>query len=138
MRQTTKATVAKARALRRTMSRPEARLWQVLRTRPGGFKFRRQHPAGPYIIDFYCPQTKLGVEVDGVGHGMGANPERDANRDLGLSAHGIRILRLPARICMRTLSRPSSRSWRPAQALNSPTTMLRMVPLPMSFAHRED
>ena len=56
MRQTTKATVAKARALRRTMSRPEARLWQVLRTRPGGFKFRRQHPAGPYIIDFYCPQ----------------------------------------------------------------------------------
>ena len=47
MRQTTKATVAKARALRRAMSPEEVALWQILRTRPAGLKFRHQHPAGP-------------------------------------------------------------------------------------------
>jgi len=63
------------------MSRPEARLWQVLRERPGGIKFRRQHPVGPYIVDFYCPAARLAVEVDGEAHGMGDNPARDEDRD---------------------------------------------------------
>src|SRR4051794_27024263 len=65
MRGTTKKTVEKARRLRREMSRPEARLWPVLRTRPEGFKFRRQHPVGPYVLDFYRPGAKLAIEVDG-------------------------------------------------------------------------
>ena len=47
MRSTTKATVAKARTLRRAMAKPEAALWQILRERPDGTKFRRQHPVGP-------------------------------------------------------------------------------------------
>jgi uncharacterized protein DUF559 len=59
MRQTSKATVRKARALRRTMTPPEAKLWNILRTRPADLKFRHQHPAGPYVIDFYCPAAKL-------------------------------------------------------------------------------
>ncbi|HEX8626116.1 MAG TPA: endonuclease domain-containing protein [Allosphingosinicella sp.] len=79
------------------MSRPEARLWQVLRTRPDGLKFRRQHPVGPYVLDFYCPSAKLAVEVDGVGHGMGGNPARDAARDRWLRERGLRIYRIPAR-----------------------------------------
>jgi very-short-patch-repair endonuclease len=54
MRQTTKKTVAKARVLRRAMTPPEIRLWQILRTRPAGLKFRHQHPAGPYVLDFLC------------------------------------------------------------------------------------
>ena len=70
MRSTTKATVAMARSLRRTMSKPEACLWQVLRTRPAGLKFRRQHPLGPYVLDFYCPIARLGIEVDGRVHEM--------------------------------------------------------------------
>lgn len=68
MRQTTKATVAKARKLRRAMAPPEARLWQTLRTRPDGLKFRHQHPAGPYVLDFYCAARKLGIEIDGIAH----------------------------------------------------------------------
>jgi very-short-patch-repair endonuclease len=97
MRSTTKATVAKARALRRTMSRPEARLWQVLRTRPDGLKFRRQHPVGPYVLDFYCPSAKLAIEVDGIAHEMGDSLGRDAARDNWLRERGFRLCRIPAR-----------------------------------------
>ncbi|MEA3038607.1 MAG: hypothetical protein QOE79_1120 [Sphingomonadales bacterium] len=97
MRGTTKRNVALARTLRSQMTRPEARLWQVLRTRPDGFKFRRQHPIGPYSLDFYCPAAKLGVEVDGEAHGMGSNPARDAARDAWLATCRLQILRIPAR-----------------------------------------
>jgi very-short-patch-repair endonuclease len=96
MRQTTKATVRKARALRRTMTPSEARLWTILRTRPGGLKFRHQHPAGPYVLDFYCASSKLGIEIDGIAHEMGDNPARDERRDAWLHDHGYRILRIPA------------------------------------------
>jgi very-short-patch-repair endonuclease len=96
LRQTTKATVAKARALRRTLSPAEARLWQLLRTRPDGLKFRKQHPAGPYVLDFYCPAAKLAVEIDGVAHEMGDNPARDARRDAWLRERGFRVLRIAA------------------------------------------
>ncbi|MFN3945952.1 MAG: endonuclease domain-containing protein [Allosphingosinicella sp.] len=96
MRQTSKATVAKARSLRRALSPPEARLWQYLRTRPEGLKFRRQHPAGPFILDFYCPAARLAIEVDGEAHDMGANPARDIRRDRWLTEHGILVLRIPA------------------------------------------
>jgi very-short-patch-repair endonuclease len=97
MRSTTKATVEKARALRPEMSPPEAALWQVLRTRPEGVKFRRQHPVGPFVVDFYCPSAKLVVEIDGIVHEMGDNPERDEERDQWLEEHGFRILRIMAR-----------------------------------------
>ena len=96
MRQTTKATVGKARALRRTMTPPEAMLWTLLRARPADLKFRRQHPAGPYVIDFHCPAAKLGIEIDGTAHEMGDNPARDERRDLWLRDRGYRILRIPA------------------------------------------
>ena len=96
MRQTTKATVAKARALRRAMSPAEVALWQILRTRPAGLKFRHQHPAGPFVLDFYCAAKKLDVEIDGDSHEMGDNPARDERRDAWLRAKGYRILRIPA------------------------------------------
>jgi very-short-patch-repair endonuclease len=96
MRQTTKHTVAKARALRRAMTPPEIRLWQILRARPAGLKFRHQHPAGPYVLDFYCAAAKLVLEVDGVAHDMGDNPERDLRRDAWLQTRGYRVLRIPA------------------------------------------
>jgi very-short-patch-repair endonuclease len=74
-------TVLRARALRRNMTLPEGLLWQVLRTRPHAFKFRRQHPIGQYIADFYCPAAKLVIEVDGIIHGMADRPVRDQRRD---------------------------------------------------------
>jgi very-short-patch-repair endonuclease len=79
------------------MSRPEARLWQVLRARPNGLKFRRQHPVGTYVVDFYCPAAKLVVEVDGVAHDIRDRPQRDEARDAWLAREGLSVLRIPAR-----------------------------------------
>ena len=59
-------TVLNARTLRRAMTRPEVLLWQVLRERPNGLRFRRQHPVGPFVLDFYCPAARLAIEVDGM------------------------------------------------------------------------
>jgi very-short-patch-repair endonuclease len=57
-------TLGKAKRLRREMTAPEVRLWQQLRVRgPDRPVFRRQHPIGPYVLDFYCPAAKLCVEV---------------------------------------------------------------------------
>ena len=85
-------TVQRARDLRRTMTDAERRLWSHLRSRQlQGYKFRRQHPLGPYVLDFFCEQEKLVVEVDGGQHAVDA--ERDARRTRWLEAHGCRVLR---------------------------------------------
>ena len=93
---TTKPTVRRARALRRKMTLPEVLLWRLLRTRPDGLKFRRQHPAGPYVLDFYCESAKVAVEVDGIAHDMGDVADRDAVRDEWLREAGIQTLRIAA------------------------------------------
>ncbi len=54
---------AKARALRREPSLPEGLLWRDLRGKRSGFKFRQQHPVGPFVLDFYCAQARLGIEI---------------------------------------------------------------------------
>jgi very-short-patch-repair endonuclease len=92
-----RTTVKKARKLRRQMTLPEVLLWQALRLRPDGVKFRRQHPAGPYILDLYCESALTGIEVDGMAHDMGDNPARDERRDAWLSEQGIAMIRIPAR-----------------------------------------
>ena len=74
--------VKRARALRRAMSLPEVLLWQVLRTRPNGLKFRKQHPTGAYVLDFYCGDARLAIEVDGEAHGRGDRPRHDGRRRL--------------------------------------------------------
>lgn len=85
-----------AKELRGEMSLPEVLVWRVLKTKPNGLKFRRQHAAGRYILDFYCHAASLCVEVDGDHHGLGDRPERDAGRDAWLAAQGIVTLRLTA------------------------------------------
>jgi len=94
VRQTSKTTVRKARGLRREMSPPEVLLWQRLRLRPGGVKFRRQHPVGVYVADFYAPDAKMIVEVDGVAHDF--RVERDAMRDEWLRGQGFVVVRVAA------------------------------------------
>jgi very-short-patch-repair endonuclease len=96
-RATTKATVRRARALRRTMTLPEVLLWQRLRGQPCGVKFREQHPVGDYVADFYAPLTKMIFEVDGLAHDLGDRPERDSLRDAWLVARGFRVVRIAAR-----------------------------------------
>ncbi|MCJ2187381.1 endonuclease domain-containing protein [Novosphingobium beihaiensis] len=94
-------TVRKARRLRRELTLPEVLVWQGLRKAPVGIKFRRQHPVGPFVLDFYCPSVKAGIEIDGVAHDMGRNPQRDAERDAWLRERGIRTIRIPARDVLR-------------------------------------
>ena len=96
MKRSSNDTVIHARELRRTMTLPEGLLWQALRTRPGGFKFRRQHPFPPYVADFYCPAACLVIEVDGSAHNMGDRPQRDARREAWLREQGLRIIRFDA------------------------------------------
>ena len=79
------------------MTPPEVRLWLRLRqTDEDQPRFRRQHPLGPYVLDFYCPAARLGVEVDGWGHNMGDQPWRDERRDAWLAALGVETVRIPA------------------------------------------
>ena len=71
-----------AQKLRKNQTRTEARLWARLRDRRlGGFKFRRQYPIGGYILDFYCPETHLAIELDGGGHAKDEQKEYDKKRD---------------------------------------------------------
>lgn len=93
-RQTTKRTVRIARKLRRTMSLPEVLLWQALRQ--SSVKVRRQHPCGPYVLDFYCPPAKLAIEVEGIVHEMGDRPECDEARFEWLASCGLSVLRIAA------------------------------------------
>jgi very-short-patch-repair endonuclease len=88
--------VKSARRLRREMTLPEVILWQALRKQPNELKFRRQHPSGPYILDFFCSDARLAIEVDGEAHDRGDRPQRDEARDAWLRATGIETLRIPA------------------------------------------
>ena len=98
------STIGFARKLRRRMSLPEVLLWQQLRLRPFGFKFRRQHPAGPFVADFFCAEARLAIEVDGIGHEMGGQPERDARRDAFFADHGVKVLRIAATDVLRDVT----------------------------------
>lgn len=82
----------RARELRQRMTDAEQRLWYHLRARRlGGFKFRRQHAVGPYVVDFVCKEAKLIVEADGGQHA--ADGARDARRTRYLENRGYRVLR---------------------------------------------
>ena len=96
-------TVLRARALRRNLTLPEGMLWQVLRQRPDGFKFRRQHPIGRCIVDFYCPAARIVIEIDGMSHEMGDRPDRDLRRDMWLRRQGLHVLRFAAADVMNDL-----------------------------------
>jgi very-short-patch-repair endonuclease len=82
---------ANARQLRQTSTDAERRLWSVLRNRQlSDYKFRRQHPIGPYVADFACTKHHLIIEADGGQHQESAHDER---RDAWLARTGWRVLR---------------------------------------------
>jgi very-short-patch-repair endonuclease len=83
-----------ARGLRRNSTGAEAALWFHLRAkRFGGFKFRRQHPCGPYVLDFYCLARRLAVELDGGQHFETAAEAHDERRSAYLRGLGIEVIR---------------------------------------------
>ena len=94
-------TIARARALRRTMTKPERLLWWALRREQTSYRFRKQHPAGRYVLDFYCDAVRLCVEVDGEAHDF--TVKRDAARDAWLARMGVRTLRVRAADVMANL-----------------------------------
>jgi very-short-patch-repair endonuclease len=85
------------------MSLPERLLWRELRKRPGGLKFRKQHPAGPYTADFFCHEARLIIEVDGEAHDRADRPQRDAERDRWFEARKFDVLRVPATEVLKNL-----------------------------------
>ena len=97
-----KETIKRARELRVSMSAPERLLWWALRRNRTGLRFRRQHPAGPYVLDFYCDARRLCVEIDGPSHEFTA--ERDSARDRWLAEQGVRTLRISADEVMNKLA----------------------------------
>ncbi len=95
--ETPRITRDRARRLRRELTLPEIALWAALRGRRlKGLRFRRQHPIGPYILDFYCDERRLAVEVDGQMHDQPDALRHDARRDEWLAAKGIRVHRMGA------------------------------------------
>jgi very-short-patch-repair endonuclease len=87
--------VEQARELRLNMTEAEEILWAQLRGRRfKGYKFRRQHPAYKFILDFYCHKARLCIEVDEGIHGDEDVSDRDSNRTFELEQLGIRVERV--------------------------------------------
>lgn len=89
-----KRTFQQAEQLRNNMTVAEKTLWNYLKTKPMGLKFRRQHPISKYIVDFYCHALKLVIEVDGGIHNITTSLESDKVRQEYLEAEGLVFLRV--------------------------------------------
>lgn len=83
----------KAKELRKNLTNAELVLWGYLKQSPSGYKFRRQHPLGSYIVDFYCHKLKLVIEVDGSVHENPGVIEWDKRRQKDLEEDGLTVIR---------------------------------------------
>lgn len=81
------------KVLRNNLTEPELKLWYFLRNKQLGVKFRRQHSVGRYVVDFYCPERKLVIELDGDSHFSDAAINYDSHRDQFIRAQGMQVLR---------------------------------------------
>jgi len=87
----------RARDLRQNSSPPERILWKRLRgQRLAGLKFRRQHPMGPFVADFYCVEAGLVLEIDGRAAHSGQRREHDRSRDAWMTERGVEVVRISA------------------------------------------
>jgi very-short-patch-repair endonuclease len=114
-----------ARELRHATTQPERTLWAVIRKNQIGLRFRREHPIGPYVLDFYCPSVHLCLEVDGPAHDEWDQIEHDAVRDAYLIAHGVQVLRFKA---AEIEQRPAAVIARIRQAAPPPSPMATPPP----------
>ena len=96
--------LARRRHLRRNSTDAEIALWLHLRAhRFNDFKFRRQHPCGPFILDFFCASRKLAIELDGGQHFEPANKAYDRRRTRYLVSLGITVLRFSTDLVFREM-----------------------------------
>ena len=92
------------RVMRKRLTPAEFKLWQVIRNRLlDGLRFRRQVPLGPYIVDFFCPERRLVVEVDGGHHAHFHRLRADAEHDEWLRSQGHTVLRFTNAAVMKSL-----------------------------------
>ncbi|MFZ4166625.1 endonuclease domain-containing protein [Brevundimonas sp. NPDC058933] len=85
----------RARKLRQSSGRAEERVWSALRGgRIDGHKFRRQHPIGPYVVDFACDRSRLIIEIDGAVHQLDEVMARDRKRQQALETLGWTVIRM--------------------------------------------
>ena len=83
-----------ARTLRRNQTDTERKLWHHLRDRRmDGWKFRRQHPVGPYVLDLYCANAQLVIEIDGGQHDDDEHRKHDEKRTDYLVSQGLKVMR---------------------------------------------
>ena len=116
----------RAKALRRAMSLPEVLLWRALRAGAvEGLHFRKQHPIGPYVLDFYCHEANLCVEIDGQSHDFTA--DHDERRDRWLAQRGVRTLRISAKDVLENLEGVLQYI---ASEARTPSVTLRVTPPP--------
>jgi very-short-patch-repair endonuclease len=107
----------RCRELRHAQTSAEARLWSVLRNRAlGGLKFRRQHPFGEFILDFYCHEARLVIEVDGFSHAGTASRSADLARTAFLERFGLLVLRFSDLEVFERAEAVSERIWEVARA----------------------
>ncbi|WP_241773462.1 endonuclease domain-containing protein [Chryseobacterium sp. Leaf394] len=96
----------KAKALRKDETQAEKILWAKLRNNQlKGYKFRRQHPIGLYIVDFYCHQLKLVIEIDGDYHNIQEQIEKDKERTQNLETDGLHLIRFTNKDVMENLEK---------------------------------
>ncbi|HEU5016777.1 MAG TPA: endonuclease domain-containing protein [Pseudolabrys sp.] len=117
------------------MPLPEVILWQALRKgRLSGLRFRRQHPIGPYILDFYCPSARLAIEVDGSVHDTVAQAQHDDRPAAWLGKRGATVLRITAKDVLKderlegvllTIEQAAASSGSPGSRPGSPPPPLR-------------
>lgn len=92
----------KRKELRNHGTDTEAALWKILKgSKVGGYKFRRQHGIGPYIMDFYCPLLHLCIELDGESHDEPMSDVRDEIRTIYLQQQGITVIRFRNEVVYR-------------------------------------
>ena len=119
--------------LRHQATVPEQRFWQAVRGKQLGVKFRRQHGIGHYIVDFYCPELKLVVELDGDSHFSDEAQQYDAVRDDYIQALGIRVLRFTNTDVMQNLEgvlQMVMQSYRPLEREPTPASPGKSNPTP--------
>ena len=114
------ATTTRARKLRSNPTDAERFLWRHLRLRQfAGYKFRRQRPIGPYIVDFVCLEKLLVIEVDGGQHSE--QRSYDARRDAWLKKEGFRVLRFWDDEVLKQVESVKQAIW---ETLSAPSSIL--------------
>lgn len=79
--------------LRTNSTKSERLLWSKIKSKKLGYKFRRQYGIGNYVVDFFCPELKLAIEIDGITHEDPAQKQKDKNKDMYLKKCNIHVIR---------------------------------------------